>query len=1041
MAQTYDGSIRINTKIDQTGFQKGVNGLGAQLRSLAKLVGAAFGVAKIVAFGKEAISLASDLEEVQNVVETAFGSMTDQVNAWAKNSIEQFGMSELAAKRMASTYMSMSMGSGLQGQNAADMAVKTAERAADISSFYNKTLEESDTMLKSIWTGETESLKQIGVVMTQTNLDAYALANGFGKTTSQMTQSEQIMLRYRYVMAQTRLAAGDFAKTQGSWANQTRILSEQWKQFLSIMGQGLIQVLTPALQFLNSFMSVLIGWAQAFSGVVSALFGTQASAAGSAQSAMAGASASAGGLAASTESASDAQQDLADSAKAANSELQKQSASFDEMNILQSDTPSSSGSSGSSSGGASGGGVSVPALSGAIGSGISVSPDLQSTIDTVQAWFSDVQAAAQPTVEAVGRLWEALQTLGGFVWDGLRDFYEVFLVPLGKWTLGEGIPRFLDAITGGIEQIDWEKLSGSFHDLWISLEPFAENVGEGLLWLWEEILVPLGTWTLNDAVPSFLDLLAAGVDTVSGAIDAGKEVLQWLWENFLSPIASWVGDTAVSTIDSLTGILQSLGDWASTHGAETQGVLVGIGTAIAGWNLAGSFKQIKSFAQDASAAFSLLSEVHSFDDLKNLVETVFPSLTESLKNLDLSKLTSMVGFAAGIGILAGSIYYLVTQWDSLSPAMKTAGIALAALGAAIAVVSAAWSLFGANLLASPITWVVLGITALVAAFSLLWENCEGFRNFWIGLWEGIKDAAQAVADWFVKAWQDVSDFFSGLWESITKWATDAWDSICGAFQAAGEWFSGIFQGAAEGIQQAWAGVTGFFTGIWSGIKSAFSAVGSWFSSIFSSAWRSIQRVWSGVTGFFSGIWSGIKNAFGSVAGWFQNVFSKAWEAVKNVFSTGGKIFDGIKDGIVTAFKSVVNAIIRGINKVIAVPFNSINGILNWIRGIDILGFKPFEGLWAYNPLSVPKIPQLAKGAVIPPNREFLALLGDQKRGTNIEAPLSTIEQAVSNVLSKSSQTGPVTIVLQVGTQRLGSVVLKSLRDAAQESGGLALNLG
>ena len=92
-------------------------------------------------------------------------------------------------------------------------------------------------------------------------------------------------------------------------------------------------------------------------------------------------------------------------------------------------------------------------------------------------------------------------------------------------------------------------------------------------------------------------------------------------------------------------------------------------------------------------------------------------------------------------------------------------------------------------------------------------------------------------------------------------------------------------------------------------------------------------------------------------------------------------------------------------------------------------------------MSVPKIPQLAKGAVIPPNREFLALLGDQKRGTNIEAPLSTIEQAVSNVLSKSSQTGPVTIVLQVGTQRLGSVVLKSLRDAAQESGGLALNLG
>ena len=142
---TYDGSIRINTKIDQAGFQKGISSiqnsvtrLTSSLKSLAVTVGAAFGVAKIIQFGKEAISLASDLNEVQNVVETAFGSMASQVDAWAENSIRQFGMSELAAKQMASTYMAMSVGSGLQGQGAADMAMKTAERAADIASFYNK---------------------------------------------------------------------------------------------------------------------------------------------------------------------------------------------------------------------------------------------------------------------------------------------------------------------------------------------------------------------------------------------------------------------------------------------------------------------------------------------------------------------------------------------------------------------------------------------------------------------------------------------------------------------------------------------------------------------------------------------------------------------------------------------------------------------------------------------------------------------------------------------------------------------------------------
>ena len=148
--------------------------------------------------------------------------------------------------------MAMNAGMGMVGQGAANMAMEVAGRTADIASFFNTSQEEADTMLKSIWTGETESLKQIGVVMTQTNLDAYALANGFGKTTQQMTQAEQVQLRYAYVMNQTRLAAGDFVKTQDSWANQTRILSEQWKQFLGIIGQGLIQVLTPALKFFET---------------------------------------------------------------------------------------------------------------------------------------------------------------------------------------------------------------------------------------------------------------------------------------------------------------------------------------------------------------------------------------------------------------------------------------------------------------------------------------------------------------------------------------------------------------------------------------------------------------------------------------------------------------------------------------------------------------------------------------------------------------------------------------------------------------------
>ena len=152
-------------------------------------------------------------------------------------------------------------------------------------------------------------------------------------------------------------------------------------------------------------------------------------------------------------------------------------------------------------------------------------------------------------------------------------------------------------------------------------------------------------------------------------------------------------------------------------------------------------------------------------------------------------------------------------------------------------------------------------------------------------------------------------------------------------------------------------LSGTLTGELDGIRNLIGNVGGAFKSV----WEGIKSVWSGAGNFFGGIWNGIKNAFSNVTDWFKNVFSNAWQAVKNVFSTGGKIFDGIKDGIVTAFKAVVNAIIKGINKVIALPFNAINGILGKIKGISIVGIKPFDWIKLF---SVPQIPLLRKGGVL-----------------------------------------------------------------------------
>lgn len=155
-----------------------------------------------------------------------------------------------------------------------------------------------------------------------------------------------------------------------------------------------------------------------------------------------------------------------------------------------------------------------------------------------------------------------------------------------------------------------------------------------------------------------------------------------------------------------------------------------------------------------------------------------------------------------------------------------------------------------------------------------------------------------------------------------------------------------------------------------------------------------KSLWEKVASGASSAWQGIKDAFKSVPEWFQGKFRDAWQKVKDVFSTGGRIWSGIKEGIESTFRTVVNAIIRGMNTIIAVPFNRINFMLNTIRNAHFLGISPFQNLWGVNPLPVPQIPMLARGAIIPANRQFLAVLGDQRNGNNLEAPESLLRQIV-----------------------------------------------
>lgn len=595
------GSSFSGVKAQMQGVERQVSASSGRIRSalsgLGKTLAGAFAVTGLVNLGRQAVSLASDLQEVQNVVDTAFGEMSSQVEAWSKTTVDRFGMSELSAKQTASTYMAMSKGIGLAGQQAADMAMAVAERSGDIASFYNMSQSQADTMLKSIWTGETESLKQIGVVMTQANLDAYALANGFGKTTDAMSQSEQVLLRYQYVMQQTGLAAGDFEKTSGSWANQVRVLSERFKELLSILGTGLIQVLTPVIQFLNTVLSRLIEAATAASQFLGSLFGGGQDAAGDMQAAASGAQAVQAGLEGAVEQAK---------------ELKRATAGFDEMTILSSETGQAT-----TAGQAALSPVSLPAA--AIGdfaepdtSGVQAAADkvkgiladLSMTVQaqyapSLSAWSTALTGLAAPLGDTFTRVGGSLSTLwnetlapfggyltGEFLPTVANAFSETF-API----FGEAVPVLLDEFAldfdFACQQVDkvtkdilqpafeqaetvavdvfgsiqssWDEhgagiLAGfqefrqSLRDIWDAIygkiiKPVVDNIGGKLSSLWDKHLKPL--W---DNLTDFLGSVA--------------EFLLTLWNQVLSPligyIVDWVAPKLQSVIDTIWSVISSV---------------------------------------------------------------------------------------------------------------------------------------------------------------------------------------------------------------------------------------------------------------------------------------------------------------------------------------------------------------------------------------------------------------------------------------------------------------------------------------------------
>ena len=332
---------------------------------------------------------------------------------------------------------------------------------------------------------------------------------------------------------------------------------------------------------------------------------------------------------------------------------------------------------------------------------------------------------------------------------------------------------------------------------------------------------------------------------------------------------------------------------------------------------------------------------------------------------------------------AGALQWVLDNWNVVAVALAGITTALVLLNAAtIAQTVSQWAQ-NAAFLASPITWVVAGITALVAGFLYLWNNCEGFRNFWIGLWDSIKAVLSPVIEWLKQAfaqawaaikavWDKVKPYFEAIWEVIKLRAMIAWELIKGYFSIAWEaiklvwnnakayftmvweniklvfsvvkvWFAGMFLSAWEAIKVIWNAVTGYFKQIWETIKGIFAVVKAVLSGNWSEAWEAIKGIVSGWGQYFAGVWDGIKGVFATVKVWFSSTFSAAWEAIKGIFANVKTYFSTVVNNIVSAFSNIKEKfltigsnIVAGIKQGIS---NAWNNLKAWLEGLfgDLIG--------------------------------------------------------------------------------------------------------
>lgn len=730
-----DGAVQLdlvaNAKTFPASAERGLAGVSGKLATIAKGLAGIFTAKMAINFVNDCASIAAAAQDTANRVNTVFPEMAESVNSFASTAIEKMGMTAGAAKNMTAKFGLMAQGMGYSEQASAAMGEQMTALAGDIAAFYGTTTDEAMSKLTGVFTGMTRGFKQLGVNMSESNLQAHALSLGITTEVSAMSDAELAALRLSYAQSQLSKIQGYAEAHTQTYNGQVQMLQQRFTALKAALGKSFAVAMLPVIRALNAIVIAATNAANAFNSLIESLTGRKFSEIlGGAQGAILDLDETTEDAANSTSSLTDAQTAAAEAAKEqqqAQDKLNRTLAGFDKINKLSSNSDALGTTAGSTV--------------------VSVVPSMDMT-----------------------------------AWDNYSEAVSKQLD--NKLTISP-------------------KLKKALEDIGRTFERLGRDIKDALGWVWENILQPLGEWTLNEAAPRVVELLNNALETLLIIGEKLAPVLDFIWNEVFRPVFEFIGDVALDLLDALNISWGDLNDLLEEA--------------------------------DFSELIDALKEFKKTNpNMFYLIAGAITAIALALTGHPILALITALAFA-------GKVIY--DNWDGIAEFFQNIGDSI----------YKAFDKAGG--------WIAEKFETAADNVKRAWKD---IGNWFDRKRAEITIAFLNIGIWFKNKFQEARTNIQNVWQNIGSWFSQRKTDITNAFSNIGNWFSTKFKTARTNIQNAWQTISTWFANKRDAILNVFRGVPQWFGTVFGNAWNWIKSKFSGWGTFWSNLWTQVKNKFTNI---------------------------------------------------------------------------------------------------------------------------------------------------------------------------------